>query len=79
MFFKSKSAKTEEKLKGELEEAKKENKELKSKLNSICYFLDIRGEELCSARNEITGLRILVDQKTAEIEDLKEQIRGAAS
>ena len=62
---------------------------LDEKNNEIdCLKYDIIGWEkinkdnsqiIESAQKEISGLRILLDHKDAEIEDLKERIRGAAS
>jgi predicted nucleic acid-binding Zn-ribbon protein len=79
MIFKKIFSRNEERLKREL--AKKDN-ELTSLRFNIAAWQKIHEADiqaLRDAQNEITGLIYQIDKKEAVIEDLKEQIRGAAS
>lgn len=74
-----KLSREERKLKAVL--AEKENEIISLRFNVLAWQ-KIHEEDmgaLQNSRNEIVGLQFQLDKKDAEIEDLKEQIRGAAS
>lgn len=79
MFFRKMFSRNEEKLKKELI---KKDSELSSLRFTVTAWQKIHDEDLQAIKdgqNEIAGLKFLIDKKDSETEDLKEQIRRAAS
>lgn len=78
MFLKRLFSGEEEKLKKELT---KKDTEISGLRFSVTAWQKIHEEDLQAIKDsqkEVAGLRFILDRKDAEIEDLKEQIRGAA-